>query len=211
MVWASRADRETRERWDKKVVLVTGGAGFIGSNFVLSRIAAGDRVINLDKLTYAGNPANLQSVEKNDKYVFVKGGIEDREVVSGLLDRYKPGAVVHFAAESHVDRSILGPEAFIMTNVVGTFQLLDTVRQYWNALVGKARDEFRFVHVSTDEVYGSLSREDPAFQETTAYQPNSPYSASKIHDLRRTHRMRPARHRAIISFALGSTPTNSRP
>ena len=179
MVWASRAAREDRERVAQQVLLVTGGAGFIGSNFVLSRIAAGDRVINLDKLTYAGNPGNLRSIENNDKYIFAHGGIEDTELVSSLLERYKPRAVVHFAAESHVDRSILGPEAFIMTNVVGTFKLLETVRHYWKGLVGHALEQFRFLHVSTDEVYGSLSKDDPAFLETTAYQPNSPYSASK--------------------------------
>lgn len=179
MVWASRAAREDRERQDKGVILVTGGAGFIGSNFVLSRIAAGDRVINLDKLTYAGNPGNLKSIEHNDKHIFVHGGIEDTELVTGLLDRYKPSAIVHFAAESHVDRSIVGPEAFIMTNVVGTFKLLEAARHYWKALVGNAQEKFRFLHVSTDEVYGSLSKEDAAFVETTAYQPNSPYSASK--------------------------------
>ncbi len=179
MVWASRSDREKREQKDKSVILVTGGAGFIGSNFVLSRVAAGDRVINLDKLTYAGNPGNLKSIENNDKHVFVHGGIEDTELVAGLLTRYKPQAVVHFAAESHVDRSIVGPEAFVMTNVVGTFKLLEAARHYWTALVGKDKDSFRFLHVSTDEVYGSLDRADPAFVETTAYQPNSPYSASK--------------------------------
>jgi dTDP-glucose 4,6-dehydratase len=179
MVWASRAAREDRERQGKMVILVTGGAGFIGSNFVLSRIAAGDQVINLDKLTYAGNPANLRSVEKNDKYVFVHGGIEDTALVSDLLSRYKPQAIVHFAAESHVDRSIVGPEAFIMTNVVGTFKLLEAARHYWKSLVGNAHNHFRFLHVSTDEVYGSLTKEDAAFVETTAYQPNSPYSASK--------------------------------
>ena len=179
MVWASRAAREDRERAAQQSLLVTGGAGFIGSNFVLARIAAGDQIINLDKLTYAGNPANLKSVENNAKYTFVHGGIEDTELVSGLLDRYKPDAIVHFAAESHVDRSILGPEAFILTNVVGTFRLLEAARQYWQALTGHDKEAFRFLHVSTDEVYGSLSKDDPAFLETTAYQPNSPYSASK--------------------------------
>ena len=179
MVWASRAAREDRERAAQQTLLVTGGAGFIGSNFVLARIAAGDQVINLDKLTYAGNPANLKSIETNAKYTFVHGGIEDTDLVSGLLDRYKPDAIVHFAAESHVDRSILGPEAFILTNVVGTFRLLETARHYWQALTGNDKDSFRFLHVSTDEVYGSLGKDDPAFLETTAYQPNSPYSASK--------------------------------
>jgi len=179
MVWASRAAREERERSAHQVLLVTGGAGFIGSNFVLARIAAGDRVINLDKLTYAGNPGNLRSVEHNDKYIFAHGGIEDTELVKDLLAKYKPGAIVHFAAESHVDRSILGPEAFILTNVVGTFRLLECARHYYSGLEGERRERFRFLHVSTDEVYGSLGQDDPAFLETTAYQPNSPYSASK--------------------------------
>jgi dTDP-glucose 4,6-dehydratase len=168
-----------QKREANSTLLVTGGAGFIGSNFVLARIAAGDRVVNLDKLTYAGNPANLRSVENSSKYVFAHGGIEDTELVSDLLAEHKPQAVVHFAAESHVDRSILGPEAFILTNVVGTFRLLESARKYWDTLAGDAKAEFRLLHVSTDEVYGSLGKDDPAFLETTAYQPNSPYSASK--------------------------------
>jgi dTDP-glucose 4,6-dehydratase len=187
MVWASRAAREDREKTEQaerrlhgqQTLLVTGGAGFIGSNFVLARVAAGDLVINLDKLTYAGNPANLQAIEGNKNYIFAHGGIEDTELVGGLLHRYKPQAIVHFAAESHVDRSILGPEAFILTNVVGTFRLLETARAYWNGIDEGAKNAFRFLHVSTDEVYGSLGKDDPAFLETTAYQPNSPYSASK--------------------------------
>ncbi len=163
----------------KRTILVTGGAGFIGSNFVLSRVAAGDRVINLDKLTYAGNLGNLASLEGNPDHVFVQGGIEDSELVRSLLAEHRPEAVVHFAAESHVDRSIHGPEAFVMTNVVGTFRLLQAALEYWRDLAGETRDRFRFLHVSTDEVYGSLGKTDPAFSETTAYSPNSPYSASK--------------------------------
>jgi dTDP-glucose 4,6-dehydratase len=160
-------------------LLVTGGAGFIGANFVLMRIAAGDQVVNLDKLTYAGNPQSLAPVEKASGYTFVRGEIEDGELVSRLLTEYRPDAVVHFAAESHVDRSILGPEAFVMTNVVGTFRLLAAALEHWRSLSGAARDRFRFLHVSTDEVYGSLAPSDAAFHESTPYSPNSPYSASK--------------------------------
>ncbi len=160
-------------------VLVTGGAGFIGANFVMARLAAGDRVVNLDKLTYAGNLASLASVEQHPGYCFVHGGIEDRERVGALLARYRPQAIVHFAAESHVDRSIHGPEAFVMTNIVGTFHLLEAVLAHWRTLEGAEKAAFRFLHVSTDEVYGSLAPEDPAFRETTSYSPNSPYSASK--------------------------------
>ena len=160
-------------------LLVTGGAGFIGANFVMARIAAGDQVVNLDKLTYAGNLQSLASVETASGYCFVQGGIEDRELVGRLLDEHRPDAVVHFAAESHVDRSIVGPEAFVMTNVVGTFRLLDATLEHWRSLNGAAREKFRFLHVSTDEVYGSLAPSDPAFHESTPYSPNSPYSASK--------------------------------
>ncbi len=163
----------------KQTILVTGGAGFIGSNFVLRRVAAGDRVINLDKLTYAGNLGNLVSLEGNEGHRFVQGGIEDSELLGGLLREHAPDAVVHFAAESHVDRSILGPEEFVMTNVVGTFRLLQAALEYWRGLSGAAKERFRFLHVSTDEVYGSLGKSDPAFSETTPYSPNSPYSASK--------------------------------
>lgn len=179
MAELGRSTNEDRNATKYQTLLVTGGAGFIGSNFVLARIAAGDRVINLDKLTYAGNPANLNSIEGNSRYVFVHGGIEDSDLVAALLGEHKPDAIVHFAAESHVDRSILGPEAFILTNVVGTFRLLESARKYWSDLTGNAKEQFRFLHVSTDEVYGSLGKDDPAFLETTAYQPNSPYSASK--------------------------------
>src|SRR6202048_678372 len=160
-------------------LLVTGGAGFIGANFVLARVAAGDEVINLDKLTYAGNLQSLAAIADAPRYTLVQGGIEDRELVDRLLAEHRPDAIVHFAAESHVDRSILGPEAFVMTNVVGTFRLLDSALQHWRSLHGPAQASFRFLHVSTDEVYGSLGLEDSAFCETTPYSPNSPYSASK--------------------------------
>jgi dTDP-glucose 4,6-dehydratase len=160
-------------------LLVTGGAGFIGANFVLDRIAAGDEVMVLDKLTYAGNVQSLAPVEHTAGYTFVLGGIADRELTGRLLAEYRPDAVVHFAAESHVDRSILGPEAFVMTNVVGSFRLLDAALEHWRSRAGVSRDRFRFLHVSTDEVYGSLAPSDPAFHEKTPYSPNSPYSASK--------------------------------
>ena len=159
-------------------ILVTGGAGFIGANFVLQALADGHTVINLDKLTYAGNLDTLASVKSNPKHVFVQGDIGDRELIAGLLAGHRPQAVVNFAAESHVDRSIDGPAAFVETNVVGTLGLLESARNYWLSLEGEARDAFRFLHVSTDEVYGSLGAEG-AFTETTPYAPNSPYSASK--------------------------------
>jgi dTDP-glucose 4,6-dehydratase len=162
------------------MILVTGAAGFIGSNFVLDWLATGgESLVNLDKLTYAGNLANLASLAGNDRHIFVKGDIGDSVLVSQLLARYQPRAVINFAAESHVDRSILGPGDFIQTNVVGTFGLLEAVRAYWGSLPEKARASFRFLHVSTDEVYGSLDRDAPAFTETHRYEPNSPYSASK--------------------------------
>ena len=162
------------------MILVTGGAGFIGSNFVLDWIANEDEpVLNLDKLTYAGNMANLASLAGNARHVFVKGDIADAALLQRLFAEHRPRAVVHFAAESHVDRSIHGPAAFVQTNVVGTFELLEAARTYWGGLAGEAKDKFRFLHVSTDEVYGSLSESDPAFSETTPYAPNSPYSASK--------------------------------
>lgn len=162
------------------MILVTGGAGFIGSNFVLDWLAeSGEPVVNLDKLTYAGNLENLASLEGDDRHIFVQGDIGDFELVSRLLKEHRPRAVVNFAAESHVDRSIHGPEDFIQTNIVGTFRLLEAVRAYWGGLEGEARAAFRFLHVSTDEVYGSLEPGDPAFKETHRYEPNSPYSASK--------------------------------
>jgi dTDP-glucose 4,6-dehydratase len=161
-------------------ILVTGGAGFIGSNFVLDWLAGGgEPVVNLDKLTYAGNLANLASVAKDARHRFVRGDIGDRALLEKLLAEHRPRAVVHFAAESHVDRSIHGPGAFVQTNVIGTFELLEAARAYWQGLDAAAKAPFRFLHVSTDEVYGSLSEADAAFTETTAYAPNSPYSASK--------------------------------
>jgi dTDP-glucose 4,6-dehydratase len=161
-------------------ILVTGGAGFIGSNFVLDWISGNcEAVINLDALTYAGNLENLASLDREARHIFVKGGIGDFDLVAKLLADHRPRAVVNFAAESHVDRSIHGPEDFIQTNIVGTFRLLEAVRAYWNGLEGEAKANFRFLHVSTDEVYGSLAKDDPAFSETHRYEPNSPYSASK--------------------------------
>jgi dTDP-glucose 4,6-dehydratase len=161
-----------------KTLLVTGGAGFIGANFVLQAIADGYRVVNLDKLTYAGNLGTLASLEGNDRHVFVHGDIGDRALVRDLLAAHHPDAILNFAAESHVDRSIDGPAAFVETNVVGTLGLLEEARDFWRGLEGGARDAFRFLHVSTDEVYGSLGAEGK-FTETTPYAPNSPYSASK--------------------------------
>jgi dTDP-glucose 4,6-dehydratase len=162
------------------MILVTGGAGFIGANFVLDWLAEGDEpVVNLDKLTYAGNRENLAALEGDARQVFVQGDIGDTALVERLLAQHRPCAVLNFAAESHVDRSIHGPGDFIQTNVVGTFRLLEAVRAYWEALPAGEREAFRFLHVSTDEVYGSLAPADPAFTETHRYEPNSPYSASK--------------------------------
>ncbi len=161
-------------------ILVTGGAGFIGSNFVHTWLAQHDEVlVNLDKLTYAGNLRNLHALAGDRRHHFVQGDIGDTTLVSQLLATHQPRAVLHFAAESHVDRSIHGPMDFIQTNVVGTFQLLESVRAYWAGLDDQSRLAFRFLHVSTDEVYGSLAPEAPAFTETHPYEPNSPYSASK--------------------------------
>jgi dTDP-glucose 4,6-dehydratase len=161
-------------------LLVTGGAGFIGANFVLDWLAASDEtVINLDKLTYAGNPETLASLQGDARHQLVQGDIGDAVLVSCLLAEHKPRAVVNFAAESHVDRSIHGPGDFIETNIVGTFHLLESVRGYWTDLPETDKTAFRFLHVSTDEVYGSLGKTDPAFAETHRYEPNSPYSASK--------------------------------
>jgi dTDP-glucose 4,6-dehydratase len=162
------------------MLLVTGGAGFIGSNLVLSTIAeTGEPIVNLDKLTYAGNPANLESLRGDARHVLVQGDICDRALVRGLLERHRPRAILHLAAESHVDRSIEGPAEFVQTNVFGTFALLEEARAYWQSLAAPERAAFRFLHVSTDEVYGSLGPDDPAFSEATPYAPNSPYSASK--------------------------------
>ncbi len=159
--------------------LVTGGAGFIGSAYVLQARRAGVRVINLDKLTYAGNPANLAALTGDPEHVFVRGDIGNEELVAFLLDTYRPDAVVNFAAESHVDRSIVAPDAFVRTNVLGTASLLRVVKDWWRGLSLEQAADFRFLHVSTDEVYGDLQPGDPAFSESTPYSPNSPYSASK--------------------------------
>lgn len=160
------------------MILVTGGAGFIGSNFVLDWLAEHDEpVVNLDALTYAGNLNNLRSLENDPRHIFVHGNIGDAALLSDLFTRHKPRAVVNFAAESHVDRSIHGPEDFIQTNILGTFRLLEAARAYWGGL--QTKSDFRFLHVSTDEVFGTLDADDPAFNEETSYRPNSPYSASK--------------------------------
>jgi dTDP-glucose 4,6-dehydratase len=173
-------------------ILVTGGAGFIGSNFVIDWAAQSDElVVNLDALTYAGNLQNLASLKGDARHVFVKGDICDRALIDGLLVRYRPRAIVHFAAESHVDRSIHGPGAFMKTNIDGTFTLLEAARAHWDTLEGDGKAGFRFHHVSTDEVYGSLKPDEPAFTETHRYEPNSPYSASKAasdHLVRAWHR-----------------------
>ncbi len=162
------------------MILVTGGAGFIGANFVLDWLAAGDEpVLNVDKLTYAGNLKSLESLQGDARHVFVQADIGDGQTLARLLAEHRPRTVVNFAAESHVDRSIHGPEDFIQTNVVGTFRLLEAVRGYWSALDAEAKAAFRFLHVSTDEVYGSLAPGAPAFTEDHLYEPNSPYSASK--------------------------------
>ena len=162
------------------MILVTGGAGFIGSNFVLDWLAqSSEPVLNVDKLTYAGNLENLATLQGNPGHVFVQGDIGDTALIERLLGQYQPRAIVNFAAESHVDRSIHGPEDFIQTNIMGSFRLLEAVRAYWGTLPGDAKQAFRFLHVSTDEVYGSLAKDDPAFSESHRYEPNSPYSASK--------------------------------
>jgi dTDP-glucose 4,6-dehydratase len=162
------------------MILVTGGAGFIGANFILDWLKTGSEgVVNLDKLSYAGNPASLASVAADPRYRFVHGDIGDRSLVGKLLAQHRPRAIVNFAAETHVDRSIHGPAQFIETNVVATFELIDTVKQWWQAEDATLRDAFRFHHVSTDEVFGSLGSDEAGFSEATAYAPNSPYSASK--------------------------------
>ena len=162
------------------MVLVTGGAGFIGANFVLDWLAStGEPVLNLDKLTYAGNMENLAALDGDARHVFVRSDICERSMIDALLVQHRPRAIVHFAAESHVDRSIHGPGEFMRTNVEGTFTLLEAARAYWSTLAGGEKESFRFLHVSTDEVYGSLGPNDPPFAETNPYEPNSPYSASK--------------------------------
>jgi len=162
------------------MILVTGGAGFIGSNFVIDWLAqSNETVINLDALTYAGNRENLSSLQGDQRHIFVHGDIGDLTLVGELLTKYQPRAIVNFAAESHVDRSIHGPGEFVQTNIVGTFNLLEAVRAHWSKLADNEKSNFRFLHVSTDEVYGSLAKNDPAFSETNRYEPNSPYSASK--------------------------------
>jgi len=174
------------------MIFVTGGAGFIGTNFVLDWLLQSDEpIVNIDKLTYAGNLGSLKSLQNDSRHVFVQGDIGDPVLMTELLEKYQPRAVLNFAAESHVDRSIHGPEAFIHTNIVGTFQLLESIRAYWNKLAGEAKINFRFLHVSTNEVYGSLAQDEPAFTETHRYKPNSPYSASKAasdHLVRSYHR-----------------------
>ncbi|MBU3560667.1 dTDP-glucose 4,6-dehydratase [Polynucleobacter hallstattensis] len=163
------------------MILVTGGAGFIGGNFILDWLAdpKAEGIINLDKLTYAGNLATLESLKDDPRHIFAHGDIGDKNLVAKLLNEHQPRAIVNFAAESHVDRSIHGPAEFVATNIVGTFNLLECAREYWNGLDESTKKDFRFHHVSTDEVYGSLSASDPAFTETNPYEPNSPYSASK--------------------------------
>ena len=162
------------------MIFVTGGAGFIGAHFVLDWLAENDEpVVNIDKLTYAGNLESLASLQEDNRHIFAQGDIGDAGLMSELLEKYQPRAVLNFAAESHVDRSIHGPEAFVQTNVVGTFHLLEAIRAYWNKLEGTRKADFRLLHVSTDEVYGSLAADDPAFTEEHRYEPNSPYSASK--------------------------------
>lgn len=160
-------------------LLITGGAGFIGSNFILNRIEKGDQVVNLDKLTYSGNLNNLVSVQNRENYSFVRGDIGDKFLVRKIFSECRPDAVVNFAAETHVDRSVIDPESFVRTNVLGTSNLLLETLEYWKSLSQEEKAKFRFHHISTDEVYGSLGFEDPAFTENTAYAPNSPYSASK--------------------------------
>ena len=163
------------------MIVVTGGAGFIGSNFVLDWLAnpKAEGIINLDKLTYAGNLSTLAPLAKDPRHIFIQGDIGDSTLVTDLLQEHRPRAIINFAAESHVDRSIHGPADFIQTNILGSFNLLECTRMYWNSLSTEERQQFRFLHVSTDEVYGSLGASDAAFKETTAYEPNSPYSASK--------------------------------
>jgi dTDP-glucose 4,6-dehydratase len=183
-------------------ILVTGGAGFIGSNFVMEWLQTTDSAaVNLDLLTYAGNRGNLVSVDAKSKHIFVQGDVCDAELVGSLLQKHRPCAIVHFAAESHVDRSIIAPDAFLRTNIQGTFVLLDQAKKYWSGLNEADRACFRFLHVSTDEVYGTLGQDDPAFCETTPYAPNSPYAASKAAS---DHMVRAYQH----TFGLPTLTTN---
>ena len=191
------------------MLFVTGGAGFIGSNFILSSLEVSDEpIVNFDKLTYAGNLHNLDSLRGNARHVFVRGDICDRGLVKQALERHRPQAIVHFAAESHVDRSILGPAEFIGTNIVGTWNLLEEARAYWTALPSAERDAFRFLHVSTDEVYGSLGPSDPAFTESTPYAPNSPYAASKA---AADHLVRAYHHTYALPTLTGNCSNNYGP
>jgi dTDP-glucose 4,6-dehydratase len=186
-------------------ILVTGGCGFIGSNYIRQRLLQGSapaiRIVNLDKLTYAGNPANLADLEGDPRYAFVEGDIGNEALVSGLLSKHQVSAIVNFAAESHVDRSIDSPEPFVQTNVVGTLRLLNAARLYQSGLAGAARETFRFLHISTDEVYGTLGPGDPPFTEDTAFAPNSPYAASKAAS---DHLVRAYQH----TFGLPTLTTN---
>jgi len=186
----------------RKTILATGGAGFIGSNFILQQMREeSPSIVNLDNLTYAGNLHNLESIATDSRYEFVHGDIGDRGLVRQLLEKHQPSAIVHFAAESHVDRSIHGPDDFIRTNIEGTFALLEETRAYWDGLSHEERERFRFLHVSTDEVYGSLGPNDPPFSETTPYAPNSPYAASKAGS---DHLVRAYHH----TYALPTLTTN---
>ena len=191
------------------MLLVTGGAGFIGSNFILSSLEVSDEpILNLDKLTYAGNLHNLDALRGDARHVFLRGDICDRALVKQALERHRPRAIVHFAAESHVDRSILGPAEFIDTNIVGTWNLLEEARTYCAALPAAERDAFRFLHVSTDEVYGSLGPSDPAFTEATPYAPNSPYAASKA---AADHLVRAYHHTYALPTLTGNCSNNYGP
>ena len=191
------------------MLLVTGGAGFIGSNFILTSLEISDEsIVNFDKLTYAGNLHNLDSLRGDARHVFVRGDICDRALVKQALERHKPRAIVHFAAESHVDRSIVGPAEFIGTNIVGTWNLLEEARTYWASLPAGERDAFRFLHVSTDEVYGSLGQDDAPFTESTAYAPNSPYAASKAAS---DHLVRAYHHTYALPVLTGNCSNNYGP
>jgi dTDP-glucose 4,6-dehydratase len=191
------------------MLLVTGGAGFIGSNFVLSWLAGSEEpIVTLDKLSYAGNLRNLEALRGDARHIFIRGDIADRPLLKQALERHRPRAIVHFAAESHVDRSILGPADFIETNIVGTWSLLEEARAWWGALPAGERDAFRFLHVSTDEVYGSLGPQDRPFSESTPYAPNSPYAASKA---AADHLVRAYRHTYGLPTLTGNCSNNYGP